>query len=62
VPDLDGRWGAITEKRQLYFEAGAEEVWLCDANGKMTFYHAGSASPQSGSKLGPEFPKKVELQ
>ncbi|HEX7860641.1 MAG TPA: Uma2 family endonuclease [Verrucomicrobiae bacterium] len=51
----------MKEKRQLYFEAGAKEVWLCGADGKMSFYHAGLASPQGSSKLCPEFPKKVEL-
>ena len=25
-------------KRQLYFEAGAEEVWLCELDGAMRFY------------------------
>ncbi len=25
-------------KRQLYFEAGAEEVWLCELDGTMNFY------------------------
>ena len=25
-------------KRQLYFEAGAEEVWLCDRQGVMLFF------------------------
>ena len=28
----------MVEKRALYFEAGAKEVWLCGLDGKMTFY------------------------
>lgn len=28
----------IKEKQKLYFEAGAKEVWICDLEGKMTFY------------------------
>ena len=28
----------IDEKRQLYLDAGAEEVWICDEGGQLTFY------------------------
>jgi hypothetical protein len=28
----------MNEKRDLYFEAGAQEVWLCGLDGKMEFY------------------------
>lgn len=28
----------MQEKRALYFEAGAQEVWLCGHDGKMEFY------------------------
>ena len=28
----------MVEKRALYFEAGAKEVWLCGLDGKITFY------------------------
>ena len=31
----------MEEKRRLYFEGGAREVWLCDEGGQMTFYAAG---------------------
>lgn len=44
-------------KRQLYFEAGAEEVWICGENGEMAFY-----SPEGileGSAVCPGFPMKV---
>ncbi len=30
--------GEMDEKRRLYFETGAKEVWLCDEYGMMTFY------------------------
>lgn len=48
-------------KRQLYFEAGAAEVWLCDTDGKMTFYltHEPNVAT-SHSTLIPEFPTKIE--
>ncbi|MGZ8940635.1 MAG: Uma2 family endonuclease, partial [Limisphaerales bacterium] len=29
----------IAEKKDLYFEAGALEFWLCDTKGRITFYH-----------------------
>ena len=28
----------MNEKRALYFEAGAHEVWICGLDGKMEFY------------------------
>ncbi len=28
----------MAEKKQLYFEAGAEEVWFCREDGEMEFY------------------------
>ena len=28
----------LDEKKALYFEAGAEEVWICDRAGKMIFH------------------------
>ncbi|HEV8542983.1 MAG TPA: Uma2 family endonuclease, partial [Verrucomicrobiae bacterium] len=30
----------IEEKKALYFDAGAEEVWICDEAGRMTFFTA----------------------
>lgn len=49
----------IIEKRRLYFDAGAFEVWICDADGHMRFYDAKSQLAQS--KLVPRFPKKIEI-
>ena len=45
-------------KRQLYFEQGALEVWLCDADGKLNFF--GSAGPLTRSVLFPDFPSRIE--
>jgi Uma2 family endonuclease len=42
------------EKRLLYFEAGARQVWLCGEDGEMRFF-----SPEgkiAGSELCAEFP------
>ncbi|MFB6099314.1 MAG: Uma2 family endonuclease [Salinibacter sp.] len=29
----------LAHKRRLYFEAGADEVWICDQEGILTFYN-----------------------
>ena len=49
----------IQEKRALYFENGAKEVWLC-TDGKMSFYNA--AGKLESSILISEFPKKIEIE
>lgn len=47
-------------KKQLYFEAGAEEVWFCAEDGRMSFYEAREPdSSLSRSVLCPEFPAAV---
>lgn len=51
--------GEITEKRQLYFAAGAHEVWVCSAKGKLSFYNA--AGEMSKSALAPAFPKQIKI-
>ena len=47
----------MREKRVLYFANGAEEVWLCDRNGRFTFF----LSPKKSGKslLAPNFPKSL---
>lgn len=52
--------GEIEEKRRLYFEAGAKEVWICDRKGKMIFFLA--EAPEAAakvSKLAPGMPKVI---
>lgn len=49
--------GEIDEKRQLYFDAGAREVWLCAEDGQLSFFTATSAILTSS--LCPEFPPAV---
>lgn len=49
----------INEKRLLYFEAGAQEVWICDEEGGLTFYtESETVAPRS--RLCPEFPTRVD--
>ncbi|MDB4673227.1 Uma2 family endonuclease [Verrucomicrobiales bacterium] len=52
----------MEEKRNLYFGAGADEVWICDLLGRMSFYRADSPDEiASNSQSIPEFPNHVEL-
>ena len=48
----------MTIKKQLYFEMGAEEVWICDEKGCMTFYTL--EGEQDASLMFTAFPKKLE--
>ena len=49
----------IDLKRQLYFECGAKEVWVCDWDGAMTFYSP--ATKLKRSLLCPKFPTRVKV-
>ena len=51
--------GEMKEKRKLYFEQGAKEVWICDEYGNMSFYN--QKRKLLKSKMFPEFPDKVEI-
>jgi len=46
----------MNEKRALYFEAGAHEVWFCDRDGKMEFY---TPDLSAASRLCPLFPGQL---
>jgi len=37
----------MEEKRELYFAKGAQEVWLCDEQGKLAFYDCVGSLPAS---------------
>jgi len=49
----------MADKMALYFDAGADEVWLCEADGGMRF-HAPSG-PLERSALCPGFPEVIDL-
>lgn len=51
--------GEIEEKITLYFEQGAQEVWICDTEGKLSFYASGK--PVEHSDCIPTFPKEIQL-
>lgn len=48
----------IDEKRRLYLDAGAEEVWICAVDGTLTFYDAGGEIESSHRAL--SFPRRIE--
>ena len=49
-------------KRQLYFEAGAEEVWICGPGGAVSFYASDRPNtPLVVSPRCPNFPKTIDL-
>lgn len=49
----------IDEKRQLYLDAGAEEVWFCVEEGSIAFYDVDGQI--DASHRGPSFPGQVEI-
>jgi Uma2 family endonuclease len=49
----------MLEKRQLYFEQGAKEVWLCSEQGGMRFFTTQGEQP--ASSLVPDFPLQIQL-
>lgn len=44
-------------KKDLYFEAKAEEVWVCDKNGNLTFFN--KQGKLDKSLLVPDFPTQI---
>ena len=52
----------MREKRALFFDAGAVEVWVCTESGAMSFFLADESSAAGASALFPAFPKKIELR
>jgi Uma2 family endonuclease len=52
----------MTDKKALYFQAGATEVWFCDGEGRMTFYLTPTSSGSDRSLFCPAFPPEVEQE
>ena len=50
--------GEIEQKKQLYFEAGAREVWLCSKEGEMRF-HTSADEWHAASDQCPGFPARI---
>ncbi len=49
----------MRQKRKLYFEQGAKEVWICNEYGNFRFFDESGEIEQS--KMFLEFPKKINL-
>ena len=52
----------MQEKMALYFDAGAQEVWLCAPSGEMRFMARNATRPMKLSGLCPTFAKRVVLR
>lgn len=52
----------IDEKKALYFDAGAREVWVCHGSGQMSFFDGPAAPARKASRLCPQFPRKIALR
>jgi Uma2 family endonuclease len=52
----------LREKMALYFDAGAEEVWFCSIDGKMSIYTASADKALASSPICPRFPDQVMLR
>ena len=50
-------WDEMREKRRLYVEAGAEEVWVVGEGGAVWFWDSNSKMDASG--LVPDFPNQL---
>jgi Uma2 family endonuclease len=51
-------WGEMREKMALYFEVGAQEVWIVDTDGKISFFTSGGETLER-SRLIPEVPGSI---
>jgi Uma2 family endonuclease len=49
----------MMQKKQLYFAKGAREVWLCNSQGKMSFFNA--EHELESSVLMPDFPHAINI-
>jgi Uma2 family endonuclease len=49
----------MAEKRALYFEADAAEVWICGLDGSMTFHLRPDVEQSNKSVLCPDFPPQI---
>ena len=48
----------MARRKKLYFEQGAQEVWLCNLEGKVTFFDR--AGQLEHSEIAPDFPVQLE--
>ena len=51
----------MLEKMQLYYAAGAREVWLCDEEGRMEFFAKEQSDSIAASAMCPDFPSTISV-
>jgi Uma2 family endonuclease len=51
----------IAEKIDLYFEAGAQEVWTCDQDGILEFHFSKHPEVRTASDICPGFPSAIRF-
>ncbi len=49
----------LTEKKALYFAAGADEVWFCHRDGRMEFFRKEAPETPAASALCPAFTERI---
>ena len=54
--------GEMLGKMQLYYAAGAREVWLCDEHGDMEFFIREQLEPVPRSVMCPDFPLCIDQE
>lgn len=57
VMSMSNSLAEMAEKKALYFECGAQEVWVCSDNGDIAFYATEGKLNQS--KIASNFPHKI---
>ncbi|NES83058.1 MAG: Uma2 family endonuclease [Moorea sp. SIO2B7] len=58
VKSTDNNLEEMEFKKNLYLEAKAIEVWLCNEQGEISFYN--EQGKLKNSLLGPDFPKQIK--
>lgn len=53
-------WPEMAQKKSLYFEAGALEVWFCSPAGEMSFYLKEAPDTPTRSQMVPGMPLRIE--
>lgn len=58
IDRADNERGNLETRRDLYFDAGAEEVWVVDEGGRIQFFREGEE--MDSSRIAPECPNHTE--
>ena len=58
VMSPSNNWQEMKEKMGLYFEVGAQEVWIVDTDGKIVFFTSGGETLER-SRLIPDMPVSI---